>query len=109
MMSLLVAGASACVAAFLFVGSAIADRRQEEMRYARELALAIGGDYRCGYGLNMQAVREAIEQRLFSLPSAALHEFNTALADVAYGTEKRDAASCDARRELAARLGVLDR
>jgi hypothetical protein len=108
MMSLLLMGASACVTAFVFVGSAIADKRQEEMHYAHDLALAIGGDYHCGYGLDMEAVRQAIDERLSTLPAAARRDFRLVLSGVTANHEKPDGRSCERRRLLAARMGVLD-
>lgn len=109
MMSLLLMGASAFMAAFLSVGSAIADKRQEEIRYAHDLALAIGGDYHCGYGLDMQAVRQAIDNRLAILPAAAQRKFRHVLSEVTAAGEKPDGRTCEMSRLLAARMGMLNR
>lgn len=107
MISLFVTTASACVASLLFVGAAVADRRAEEMRYADDLALAIGGDYLCGYGLDMQAVRQAIDERLAALPAAARRDFRSRLGSITALKNMPDGQSCELRRRLAARMGLL--
>lgn len=109
MLSFLLTGAGACFAALLFVGQAIADRQQEEIRYAHDLALAVGGDYRCGYGLDMDAVRQAIEGRLASLPAAARRNFHATLEEVTANRSRPDGLTCESGRLLAGRLGLLDR
>lgn len=109
MISLLYTGAGAGIAVFLAVNQATADRRPDDIRYAHDLALAIGGDYHCGYGLDMQAVRQAIDERLASLPVTARRTFRMMLAGVTTAQQKPDGGSCERHRLLAARLGLLGR
>jgi hypothetical protein len=107
MMPLLSTGVSAGLAVLFLVSHALADRRQEEVSYAQDLALGIGGAYRCGYGLDMRAVTQAIDEQLSSLTAEARRQFRLKLARVTAPDSRPSGASCENRRLIAARLGLL--
>ncbi|MCV3764057.1 hypothetical protein [Rhizobium sp. TRM95796] len=107
MMSLFLTGASAGVAALFLVSHAVADKGQEELRYVHDLALGIGGAYRCGYDLDMLAVRRAIDEQMWDLTAEARRRFRLKLARITAPDAQPDGQTCAQRRLIAERLGVL--